>query len=529
MAKFNSTTTRTAVASPVKTEAVPSTVNHEGAPGYVRDAKSELFLLAVSNMVGEATFYETADGRDNRCATLVAQVAVADPAWIAGFLPWLRGEGNMRSASLVGALEAARAMVAADIPGSRQIVASVLQRADEPGEALAYWTSHYGRAVPKPVKRGVADAVVKLYTEYSLLKYDTASKGFRFGDVLDLVHPESSATWQGALFKHALDRRHGREWDYDDLAPTLPMVALNANLRGAASEGRPFWNDPDPDQLKAAGMTWEDVLSLAGSKVDKRKLWESVIPSMGYMALLRNLRNFDEAGVSDDVAETIAKRLADPEQVAKSRQLPFRFYAAHTAVKSLRWGHALEKALAASLANVPALSGRTLVLVDQSPSMFPGYYFSTQAAHRDISNADLAKLFGSAIAMRASDATLVGYGKTSYRVPISRGEAVLRVMEKFRMEDGTDTFQAVANHMDGHSRVVIVTDEQNQVGRYRSIDDVVPRNVPVYVWNIGGNQVGSTASGSGTRHTFAGLNDAAFRMVPLLEAGRSADWPWATA
>lgn len=34
-------------------------------------------------------------------------------------------------------------------------------------------------------------------------------------------------------------------------------------------------------------------------------------------------------------------------------------------------------------------------------------------------------------------------------------------------------------------------------------------------------------SGTAGRHTFGGLSDAAFRMVPLLEAGRNADWPWA--
>jgi hypothetical protein len=73
----------------------------------------------------------------------------------------------------------------------------VLQRADEPGEFLAYWTSTFGRALPKPVKRGIGDAVRRLYTEYALLKYDTASKGFRFGDVLDLTHPDAATPQQG--------------------------------------------------------------------------------------------------------------------------------------------------------------------------------------------------------------------------------------------------------------------------------------------------------------------------------------------
>jgi len=111
MAKFNVATARPVGGSPIET--VASGVTHEGGTGYTHSPKSELFLLAVSNFVGEDTFYESAADRDARYARLVADVAVADPAWTAGFLAWLRGEANMRSAPLVGALEAARAMVGA--------------------------------------------------------------------------------------------------------------------------------------------------------------------------------------------------------------------------------------------------------------------------------------------------------------------------------------------------------------------------------------------------------------------------------
>ena len=239
---------------------------------------------------------------------------------------------NMRSASLVGAAEATRALLAAKLPGGRQLVASVLQRADEPGEMLAYWTGRYGRAIPKPVKRGIGDAIGRLYTEYALLKYDTASKGFRFADVLDLVHPSPAAPGQGELFKHALDRRHGRDGEAPE---ALAMVRNNAVLRAHVAD------DPtdllNTDLLKAAGFTWEDALSLAGDRLDKARLWSALIPTMGYAALLRNLRNFDQAGVPDEVAEQVAKRLTDPEQVARSRQFPFRFLAAHQAAPSRRW------------------------------------------------------------------------------------------------------------------------------------------------------------------------------------------------
>ncbi len=85
---------------------------------------------------------------------------------------------------------------------------------------------------------------------------------------------------------------------------------------------------------------------------------------MGYMALLRNLGNFDQAEVSDEVAAGVASKLADPEQVRRSRQFPYRFVSAYRAAPSLRWGHALEKALEVATSNIPALAGRTLVLVE---------------------------------------------------------------------------------------------------------------------------------------------------------------------
>ncbi|MEU4717817.1 hypothetical protein AB0F73_29760, partial [Micromonospora purpureochromogenes] len=107
-------------------------VTAEGAPGFLCGPRAELFLLGVSNMVGEDTFYEGAADRDARFRELVAAVAVADRDWFARFVAWLRTGAMLRSASIVAALEGARAQVAAGIPGSRAIVDAALQRADEP-------------------------------------------------------------------------------------------------------------------------------------------------------------------------------------------------------------------------------------------------------------------------------------------------------------------------------------------------------------------------------------------------------------
>jgi hypothetical protein len=528
MSKFNRTTTRPATSSPIATDEQPTGLTHEGAPGYARDAKSELFLLAVANMVGENTFYEQAGGRDARYRDLVHTVAVADPAWMLGFLGWLREQANMRSAALVAAAEAVKARLAAGVVNgpvtSRSMVNAVLQRADEPGEMLAYWTSRYGRKIPKPVKRGVADAVRRLYNERAMLKYDTASKGFRFADVIDLTHPtpvDGAEDWQGVLFRHALDRRHGHG---GEIPYPLKTLITNSILRERVAEGD---HDLllDPDTLRSAGMTWEDALSLAGGHVDKAQLWTALIPSMGYMALLRNLRNFDQAGVSDEVAATVAARLADPEQVARSRQFPFRFLAAHRNVPSLRWGHALDRALTASLANVPTLPGRSLILVDVSGSMLS----PASGALSDITQADAAKVFGAALATR-TDPTLVWFNDSSGRIAVTKGGSLLKLAESFPpVGGGTSTAAAIARWYAGHDRVVIVTDEQAHYDGYARVDQPVPSHVPVYTWNLAGYRYGHAPSGTGTRHTFGGLSDAAFRMIPLLEAGRDGAWPWRDA
>lgn len=526
MSKFNKGAIRPAVSSPVKTDASPTGVTHEGAPGYARETKSELFLLSVANMVGEGTFYETAADRDSRFQALVREVAVADMGWLAGFLPWLRNDANMRSASLVAAVEAVKARSeAGETGGSRQLIDAVLQRADEPGEALAYWLTRFGRPIPIAVKRGIADAVVRLWSEYSLMKYDTRERPLRFGDVVDLTQPayhhrEVRGTWRYDLYGHALDRRHNRDKPIPESLTTLraraELFALPVDERRAILD-----RDDAADALRSAGVTWEALAGWLEQPMDARA-WEVMIPSMGFMALLRNLRNFDEAGVSDEVAEQVAKRLSDPEQVARSRQFPFRFLAAYNAAPSLRWGHALEKALNASLSNVPALSGRTLILVDRSGSMF-----GPISNRSGLNRADTAALFGSALAVRADSADLVEFGTNHKPVSFSRADPILRILGRFGSLGGTNTAEAVRGNFRRHDRVVIVTDEQAWGGFYGA-DPLaqVPVDVPVYTWNLAGYRYGHGPSGEGRRHTFGGLTDQAFRMIPLLEAGRDGAWPW---
>ncbi|MEV2222646.1 TROVE domain-containing protein [Nocardia vinacea] len=541
MSRFNTTLARPVGVSPIQTTGRRST-NALGAKGFERDKRSELFLLAVSNFVAQSTFHESAPDRDDRYHKLIRELAVSDGEWLAEMLVWLRGpEANMRSASLVGAAEYVHARLAAGIHGgNRHVISGVCQRADEPGEMLAYWTSRYGRSLPQPVKRGIADAAVRLYNQRSMLKYDTGSHGFRFADVLELTHPSARTAEQSWLFEHAIDRRHNRD---NSVPRSLMMIRANASLRAMGPKqaeayliGTNGVTASAGDVLKAAGMTWEDMPSLLPGAWTAKK-WEAIIPAMGTMALIRNLRNFDEAGVSDEVAAQVVSRFADPEEVRKSRMFPFRYYSAFKATGSLRWAHGLEQAVKHSLANVPELSGHTLILIDQSPSMFPTYYGYNYGStvKSDISFAEKAALFGSALALRAENADLYGYGFKSYPVGFRKGDSVLKTMQKFRQDDGTDTLGALQQRYAGHDRVIIVTDEQtaNINAHHRSwynlpdlrpVASMVPAHVPVYTWNIAGYKV---AHGTGPNwHTFGGMTDAAFKLIPLLERGGRGNWPW---
>jgi len=509
--------------SPVR--AVRRARTHEGATAYARDVKGELFLLAVTNMVGEDTFYEAADERDERFRNLLHAAVAEDADWVARFVPWLRNTANMRSASVVSAVEYVRA----GGPFGRAVVNSALARADEPAEALAYFMSRYGRAMPQPLKRGVADAVRRLYGERSALKYDGRSRAWRMADVIELTHAKPGTEAQSALFRWLLDRRRDR----DDIAvaESLPMLRANATLQAMPADERRALvemaavESSVADRLKAAGMTWEALSGWLNGPMDALA-WQAVIPSMGYMALLRNLRNFDEVGVADDVAATIAAKLADPGEVARSRQFPYRFVSAFEHAPSLRWGYALDKALEAATANVPAFPGRTLVLVDTSASM-AGRAFSRRSTMTPVK---AAAVFGVVMAKRGNAVDLHGFANGVFRHRVDASASVLTEVERFtrrvgEVGHGTRIAEALRATYRRHDRVVIVSDMQTFPDTGVAAD-AVPRSVPVYGFNLGGYRATVVNSGMGNRHEFGGLSDATFTMLNLLESRTSAGWPF---
>lgn len=579
MSKFNRgpiSTPATRATSPLTTVAAPTlhgtptpdATTHEGGAGYQRGARTELFLTCTTSFITESSFYETGDERTARVVALTHEVAREDdgPGWLLDFVTWLRGpEGNMRTAAIVVAAETVRAYRTAAIalgdtapelirvshgaagsttgaPGTlRRIISAALQRADEPGEMVSYWATRYGKPLPNSIKRGIADAVTRLYTEYSTLKWDTSKAAVRFGDVVALTHPRPPAD-KAVLFRHLIERRHpdwkdggGQRLGDRDLSVALPMTRARARLEGldVAARRRLLTEKPFAfrEMLRHAGATWEYISGwLSDGKGMDAAAWEAVIPQMGYMALLRNLRNFDEAGVSDEVAARVAVKLEDPEEVARSRQFPFRFLSAYEAAPSDRWKLTLGQALGYATQNLPELNGSTLIMVDTSGSMR-----SSVSGKSTRTCVEVAALFGIALTYRnAGEVGLYGFANHPFRHGVTVGGSVLAEVQKFAARigeagHGTEIERStLAAYGAGYDRVIILSDMQSfDVSSYAGdLLDRIPSHVPIYAFDVSSYATGIIPTGGAARFQLGGLSDATFRMIPQMEAGRAGFWPW---
>ncbi|MFC7561677.1 hypothetical protein ACFQU9_00130 [Actinomadura namibiensis] len=393
-----------------------------------REAEIEgLFVSTVTRIGYRDAFFLWPEHARNAFAASVRDAARRDPEWTAAFLEWLRTATPMRYPALVGAAAFVAERRDAGLHGmSRRVVGSVLRRADDPGYLLAHWVSTYGRAVPKPVKRGVADAVVRLYDEAAARSCDTAGhrlalpsfahhdlmnnggvrvpRPFRFGQVIRLVHPVARDERQNAVFRRALDGRRP--------AP------------GRA--GRPSGDG-----------------------------WERIAPLLPLEEVLHGLRRMDAAGLPFEAAMEIAERLGDADAVRAAGLGPVRIAAAWRAVADRRWAPALERAAGFLLEAMPRIPGRTLIALDHD---HPGSAVFGLALARLCASADVVTLEGGAF-------------------PLVPGESPLHALHRWRASDlpspGRSDWAAVRKAFAGHDRVVVVDDWIGSLPEF---------GVPSYAW-----------------------------------------------
>ncbi|VDK33555.1 unnamed protein product [Taenia asiatica] len=119
--------------------------------------------------------------------------------------------------------------------------------------------------------------------------------------------------------------------------------------------------------------TWETELSKTPME-DQLDAWHNLIDSgkLPYMATLRNLRNLLLVGIDEAHTEKVLRKLTTEEEVASSKQLPFRYLSAFTALQDLR----ADKEALSDLPKEIIKRGSTLIIVnlqeDSSPDLDVG-------------------------------------------------------------------------------------------------------------------------------------------------------------
>lgn len=508
-------------------------VTHEGAPGYQPATLTELAFTAACTYAGEDTFYETGAQRLDRLVDLVRTATEQDPAAVARFVPELRERYLIRSAAVVVACEYAMRVRELGYPDYAPDVATVIDsacaRADEPAEVVAYWRTKWGRSagprskpsMPAGVRKGLARACERLYTPSAVLKWD-GSGAVRMADVVELAHPTPRDQVQRSTFKWLLDQRqHGDAGPAEDAGRVKQAYSVLTDVDtlrlsrylGQLPEGerRGYLREHGTRALLDAGYTWERLSGWLPGGMDA-EAWEWAVPQMGVMALLRNLRNFDDAGISKAARDTVLAKLTSAEDVLQSRILPYRAYTAYNQVPSDEWKLALATTLDLASQNVPELDGAVLC-IDTSASMRSGG-LSRRSVVMPIT---VAALQAACLAKRGRNVEVVLYADGSVNLTDVdrdwRRRSTLAVVQKVEASIGivghsTYGNRAVAQHFDParHRQAVLFTD-----GQMHDHDGLIQHVPHVTTFLVGGYAPVSTW-GRG-RVTVAGFSDQVMRVV----------------
>lgn len=414
---------------------------HEGARAVKISDELRLRRSVLACLLWEDEFYEDGETISARIAKLAEAVA---PEKVAALAIEARSKMNLRHVPLLLLTVLAKTGASKEKLVANTIV-EVIQRADELAELVAVYWRNGKRPLPAQFKKGLARAFAK-FDAYQLAKYDRPGP-VRLRDVLFLVHAKPKASEQAETWR----KLAGKELDSPD--------------------------------------TWEVALS-AGA--DKRETFTRLIADgkLGYLALLRNLRNMAEAGVDEKL---VRKAIADRK--GAGRVLPFRFVAAARAAP--RFDSALDTALKAVIAEQAELTGRTIVLVDVSGSM------SSQLSRRsDLERMDAAAALASVI---NGDVRVFTFSNDVVEVPARRGLAGIDAIVKSQTHGGTYLGKAVqlANG-EPHDRLIVITDEQS----HDSVPD--PKAARAYMINVASNRNGV---GYGKWVHFDGFSEHVLRYI----------------
>lgn len=376
-------------------------LTHEGGVAKRITPYQELRRTVMSCLLWEDTFYESGQDIAERINDLVKKNKPEDVSKLA---VEARTEYRLRHTPLLLAREMVRNFKG-KIVG--ETVTNVIQRADELAEILAIYWLDGKQPLSAQLKKGLAKAWPK-FSEYHLAKYNRDGQ-VKLKDSLFLCHAKPKDEQQEAVWKKL----------------------INGTL-------------PPPD-------TWEVNLS-AGK--DKKETFTRLIEDkkLGYMALLRNLRNMTEVNVDKQL---ISRALIDGAE--KSKALPFRYVAAAKACPQLE--PVIDEAMQIALKNQEKLPGITHIIVDVSSSMG-----ATLSKKGTLSRVEAAAALAAMLSGICEDLRVFVFGTTWTEIPPRKGMALVDKIKNTDVGWNTQLGKTVREIQNKHKcdRMICITDEQTR-------------------------------------------------------------------
>ena len=298
--------------------------------------------VTLANLLFESDYYQTADDIMLQMEELCYKV---DGEEIIRLAMECRFEQKLRHTPLW------LLILAHEIHGVsvKEAIAKIANRPDMTIDLLEMLKVRNGSyKMSKSIKKGLAKAFDQ-YDEYQISKYKKSNMAFSLVDVVNLVHPKPTASNEKALEK---------------------LV----------------------DNTLEPANTWETALSQGA---DKKKTFERMISekSLGSLAILRNLRNMTEAGLSKGNIKTAIS------QVRSHWLTPLNFLAAQR--NATEYTDAIDKAMKNCFAG-ETIKGKTILAIDVSGSMG-----QVTSSHSKFSRMDLAFAMAAAGSYIFEDLVLV--------------------------------------------------------------------------------------------------------------------------
>lgn len=367
----------------------------------------ELERAVATCLLWENTFYEKGNDIADRIALLCEQVPVEQ---VAALAIKARNEYKLRHVPLFLCVQLSELARGRKDGLVRQTLEAVIQRPDEMGEFIAQYRKDGKRPLSAQVKKGLRSAFGK-FSAYQFQKWDRDA-AFKIRDVMFMVHPKPTDT---ELYKQIAER-------------TLPPAD-----------------------------TWEVALS-AGN--DKKEAWERLLKEakLGYMALLMNVRNMEQAGVDRSLVKSALKAGA-----AKSKALPFRFISAFKAAPS--YAQALSDAMVTAIVDAERLQGSTALVVDVSGSMD-----APLSSKGELLRLEAAGALAILLREICDSCRVFTFSNQLIEVPNLRGIGLMQGIYKSQQHGGTElaaSLNALQRHMPGIDRLIVITDEQSHDGNVR--------------------------------------------------------------